>query len=215
MAFLTDYQDAAYAKRYADRVTQVRSAEAKAMPGITELTEAVARYYFKLLAIKDEYEVARLYAESDFTQRVAAQFEGEYKLTFHLAPPVFNKPDPVTGVPKKSVYGPWMMKAFGVLAKMRRFRGTALDVFGRSEERRMERALIGEYETTVAEILTKLTPQNHATAVELASVPEHIRGYGHVRRAHLTTAKARESALLAQFRSPQPAPAAVAITMAV
>jgi len=98
--FLTDYQDAAYAKRYTDLVAQVRDAEAKAMPGITELSEAVARYYFKLLAIKDEYEVARLYAESDFTKRVAAQFEGDYKLTFHLAPPVFNKPDSVTGVPK-------------------------------------------------------------------------------------------------------------------
>ena len=122
--FLTDYQDAAYAKRYTDLVAQVRTAEAKVMPGITELTEAVARYYFKLLAIKDEYEVARLYAESDFTKRVAAQFEGDYKLTFHLAPPVFNKPDAITGVPKKSVYGPWMLKAFGVLAKMRKFRGT-------------------------------------------------------------------------------------------
>ncbi len=99
MKFLTDYQDAAYAQRYAALVAQVGAAEARAMPGITELTEAVARYYFKLLAIKDEYEVARLYAESDFTQRVAAQFEGDYKLTFHLAPPVFNKPDPRTGVP--------------------------------------------------------------------------------------------------------------------
>ena len=111
------------------------------MPGITELTEAVARYYFKLLAIKDEYEVARLYAETDFVKRVAAQFEGDYKLNFHLAPPVFNKPDPVTGVPRKSAYGPWMMKAFGVLAKMRKYRGTALDIFGTTAERRMERAL--------------------------------------------------------------------------
>jgi indolepyruvate ferredoxin oxidoreductase len=213
--FLTDYQDAAYAKRYAGLVALVRAAEAKAMPGITELTEAVARYYFKLLAIKDEYEVARLYAESDFTARVAAQFEGDYKLTFHLAPPVFNKPDALTGVPKKSVYGPWMLKAFGVLAKLRRFRGTGLDFFGRTEERKTERALIGEYETVVAEILAKLTPQNHATAVDLASVPEYIRGYGHVRLAHLKTAKAREAVLLAQFRSPLPAPAPVAIKMAV
>jgi len=98
---------------------------------------------------------------------------------------------------------------------MRRFRGTGLDFFGRTAERRMERALIGEYETTMAEILAKLTPQNHATAIDLASVPEHIRGYGHVKEAHLKTAKARESALLAQFRSPQPAPAPVAIKMAV
>jgi len=213
--FLTDYQDAAYAKRYTDLVAQVRAAENKAMPGITELSEAVARYYFKLLAIKDEYEVARLYAESDFVKRVAAQFEGDYKLTFHLAPPVFNKPDAVTGVPKKSVYGPWMLKAFGVLAKLRRFRGTGLDVFGRTAERKRERMLIDEYETMIAEIVAKLSSQNHATAVDLACVPEYIRGYGHVKEAHLKTAKAREAVLLAQFRSPLPAPAPVPIKMAV
>ena len=175
------------------------------MPGISELSEAVARYYFKLLAIKDEYEVARLYAESDFTKRVAAQFEGDYKLVFHLAPPVLNKADPATGVPVKSTYGPWMMKAFGVLAKMRKYRGTALDFFGRTAERKGERALIVEYEKLVDEILGKLSPQNHATAVELASVPEHIRGYGHVRETHLKTAKTREAALLASFRAPSAA----------
>ncbi|MEO6564435.1 MAG: DUF6537 domain-containing protein, partial [Casimicrobiaceae bacterium] len=212
--FLTAYQDAAYAQRYRDLVEKVRAVEGKAMPGLDELTEAVARYYFKLLAIKDEYEVARLYAESDFTQRVAAQFEGDYKLTFHLAPPVFNKPDPRTGVPSKTVYGPWMMKAFGVLAKLRKYRGTALDLFGKSAERKFERALIGEYETVVAEIMATLTPQNHATAVELASVPEHIRGYGHVRHAHLQVAKKREGVLLAAFRSPEPVakPVVVRIT---
>ena len=118
--FLTAYQDAAYAKRYTDLVARVRAAEAAKVPGATALTEAVARYYFKLLAVKDEYEVARLYAETDFAARVAEQFEGDYKLTFHLAPPVFNKPDPVTGEAKKSVYGPWMMRAFRVLAKLRR-----------------------------------------------------------------------------------------------
>jgi indolepyruvate ferredoxin oxidoreductase len=151
--FLTDYQDAAYANRYQTLVGKVRDAESRAMPGITELAEAVARYYFKLLAIKDEYEVARLYAETDFAKRVAAQFEGDYKLNFHLAPPVFNKPDAVTGVPRKSTYGPWMMKAFGTLAKMRKYRGTALDVFGKTQERRRERALIGEYEKIVDEII--------------------------------------------------------------
>jgi indolepyruvate ferredoxin oxidoreductase len=214
-AFLTDYQDAAYATRYTDLIATVRAAETRVMPGITELAEAVARYYFKVLAIKDEYEVARLFAESDFSARVANQFEGDYKLTFHMAPPVFNKPDPATGVPRKSVYGPWMMKAFRVLARMRRFRGTGLDFFGRTDERRQERALIGEYENVVAEIVSGLTPQNHATAIDLASVPEHIRGYGHVRAAHLKTAKTREAALLAQFRSPRPAPAPVAIKIAV
>ena len=214
MKFLTDYQDAAYAQRYAALVARVGEAEAGAMPGITELTEAVARYYFKLLAIKDEYEVARLYAESDFTQRVAAQFEGDYTLTFHLAPPVFNKPDPRTGVPTKSTYGPWMMKAFGLLAKMRRYRGTALDLFGRTAERKMERALIGAYEAVVAEILAGLTAKNHATAVDLASVPEHIRGYGHVKEAHVKTAKTREAALLAAFRSPETAPTPAVIRIA-
>ena len=138
--YLTAYQDAAYARRYTDFVAHVRDAENAKLPGTTTLTEAVARYYFKLLAVKDEYEVARLYAETDFAARVAAQFEGDYKLTFHLAPPVFNKPDPTTGEAAKSVYGPWMMRAFGVLAKLRRFRGTALDIFGRTAERRMERA---------------------------------------------------------------------------
>jgi indolepyruvate ferredoxin oxidoreductase len=213
VSFLTDYQDAAYAQRYADLVAQVRAAEARVMPGITELTEAVARYYFKLLAIKDEYEVARLYAETDFRDRVAAQFEGDYTLTFHLAPPVFNKPDRLTGVPKKSVFGPWMLKAFGVLAKMRRYRGTALDVFGRTAERKMERALIGQYEGIIAEIIAGLTAEKYATAVDLASIPEYIRGYGHVKAAHLKTAKTREGVLLATFRSAQPAPKPTVVKM--
>src|SRR5690242_3416702 len=134
-AFLTDYQDAAYAKRYTDLVAKVRSAEAAKQPGATDLTEAVARYHFKLLAIKDEYEVARLYAETDFVDRVAAQFEGSYKLNFHLAPPTTNKTDAATGEARKSTYGPWMLPAFRLLAKMRRFRGGALDIFGRTEER--------------------------------------------------------------------------------
>ena len=171
----------------------------------TALAEAVARYYFKLLAVKDEYEVARLYAETDFAARVAAQFEGDYKLTFHLAPPVFNKPDPTTGEAKKSVYGPWMMRAFGVLAKLRRFRGTALDVFGRTAERRMERALIGQYETLIAELLAALAPHNHALAVELAQIPEHIRGFGHVKERHLAAARVKEAELKAAFRAAQPA----------
>src|SRR4029077_10077366 len=125
----------------------VRKVEGARQPGATELTEAAARYYFKLLAIKDEYEVARLYAESDFVQRVAKQFEGDYKLVFHLAPPTTNKADAKTGEAKKSTYGPWMMSVFRVLAKARRFRGGALDVFGRTAERKMERALVGQYET--------------------------------------------------------------------
>jgi len=208
-AFLTDYQDAAYATRYTDLVAKVRAAEAQKQPGVTDLTEAVARYYFKLLAIKDEYEVARLYAETDFTQRVAAQFEGDYKLRFHLAPPTLNKPDANTGEPKKSTYGPWMLPAFRMLAKMRKFRGGALDIFGRSDERKQERALIGQYEKLVDEVLGRLSPQNYELAVSLASIPEYIRGYGHVKDRHLKDAKAREAALLERFRG-----APVVITVA-
>jgi indolepyruvate ferredoxin oxidoreductase len=200
--FLTDYQDAAYADAYADRVARVREVEAARVPGSTSLTEAVARYDFKLRAIKDEYEVARLYAQTDFLARVDAQFEGDYKLTYHLAPPTTNKPDPHTGRVKKSQYGPWMMSAFQVLARFKGLRGTAFDIFGRSAERRMERKLLADYEVLVDELLGKLAPSNHALAVEIASLPEHIRGYGHVKDKFVAEVKAKEAELVAQWRSP-------------
>jgi indolepyruvate ferredoxin oxidoreductase len=206
VAFLTDYQDAAYAQRYRERVERVRAAEGRRVDGSTALTEAVARYYFKLLAIKDEYEVARLYAGTDFLDRVAAQFEGDYTLHFWLAPPTTNKPD-ATGEARKSRYGPWMMKGFRVLAKLKRLRGTPLDPFGRSDERRRERALVGEYERLTDELVAALAPHNHALAVSLASIPEHIRGYGHVKLRHLRDAKAREAELLERFRASTPASA--------
>ena len=202
--FLTAYQDAAFAARYTDYVAKVRVAESTKVPGATMLTEAVARYYFKLLAVKDEYEVARLYTDGEFEKRVAAQFEGGYKLKFHLAPPAFNKADPLTGEAKKSVYGPWMMGAFRVLAKMRGLRGTALDVFAHTAERKLERALPGQYETLVDELVAALAPHNHALAVQLAQTPEHIRGYGHVKDRHLKLAKAKEAELLAAFRAARP-----------
>jgi indolepyruvate ferredoxin oxidoreductase len=160
----------------------------------------VARYYFKLLAIKDEYEVARLHADPAFRDRIAAMFEGEYKLNFHLAPPLLARTDPTTGRPAKMRFGPWMLTAFGVLAKLRGLRGTAFDVFGRTDERRSERALIGEYEQLVDELLGKLAADNHSAAVELASIPEQIRGYGHVRSEHLEKALTRQAELLARFR---------------
>jgi indolepyruvate ferredoxin oxidoreductase len=212
--FLTAYQDAAYAKLYSDFVAKIRAAENQKLPGRTALTEAVARYYFKLLAIKDEYEVARLYSEGDFQKRVAAQFEGDYKLVFHLAPPVFNKPDPDTGEAKKSAYGPWMMGAFRALAKLRRLRGTALDVFGRTAERRMERQLIVDYESLVNELLPTLGAHNHAVAVEIAGIPEHIRGYGHVKQRHLTAAKAKEAELVAKYRGARSEPVAERVEIA-
>jgi len=210
--YLTAYQDAAYAKRYTDFVARVRAAESVKLPGAVALAEAVARGYFKLLAVKDEYEVARLYAETDFAARVAAQFEGDYKLTFHLAPPLLNRPDPNTGEARKSAYGPWMMGMFRALAKLRRLRGTPLDVFNRTAERRMERALVGEYEKLVDELVAALAPHNHALAVELASLPEHIRGFGHVKERHVKAAKAKEALLLVAFRAARPVgPRAVAL----
>jgi indolepyruvate ferredoxin oxidoreductase len=208
-AFLTDYQNAAYAQRYAARLARVCAAESACVPGSEALAEAVARALFKLMAYKDEYEVARLYAESDFRQRVANAFEGSYRLRFHLAPPILGMRDPATGHLKKRDFGPWMFAVFRLLARLKGLRGTPFDIFGKSPERRMERRLIGEYESLIEEILAGLTPANHALAVELARLPLDISGFGHVKEANLARAKAREKELLARFRSPS-APAAVA-----
>ncbi len=172
------------------------------MPGSTALTGAVARYLFKLMAYKDEYEVARLHADGEFLARVAGQFEGDYRLKVHLAPPLWAEKDPATGEPRKRAYGPWMLKAMAVLAKFKGLRGTAFDPFGHSAERREERRLVVEYEETLAEIVERLSPQTHATAVDLASLPEHIRGFGPVKARHLAQAADRRTALLGQLRDP-------------
>jgi indolepyruvate ferredoxin oxidoreductase len=198
---LTAYQDAAYAKRYETLVRQVQAVEAARTPGRSELTEAVARYYYKLLAYKDEYEVARLFSDGRFRRQLNDAFEGDYRLEFHLAPPLLAPRDPETGRLQKVSYGPWMLRAFGLLAKLKSLRGTRFDIFGRTPERKRERALIGEYEKTVAELLAGLDADNHALAVEIASIPEHIRGYGHIKDAHLEEAKRREAELLRAFRS--------------
>ena len=200
--FLTHYQDAAYARRYRDLVERVRSVERDRGKGLSGLAAAVARNYFKLLAYKDEYEVARLYADPAFRQRLEQAFEGDYTLRFHLAPPLFARTDPNTGEPRKKTYGAWMMKVFERLAKLKRLRGTVLDVFGYTAERRMERALIAEYERTLESLLAALTPDTHALAVEIASLPEQIRGFGHVKRASVHSARSRREALLAQLHQP-------------
>jgi indolepyruvate ferredoxin oxidoreductase len=200
--FLTDYQDSDYASRYVEFVDLVRNAEQSAVPGSTELTEAVARYLFKLMAYKDEYEVARLYTQTDFLARIANQFEGDYRVNLHLAPPLWAKPDPVTGEARKRVFGPWMLGAMRFLARFKGLRGTALDIFGYSKERRTERKLIDEYRATVESLLGKLDDERLPIAVEIAGIPELIRGYGHVKDRHLKDAKAREAELLEQFRDP-------------
>jgi len=206
VAFLTDYQDAAYAARYRALVETAKGAEAERAPGRCGLAEAVARYLFKLMAYKDEYEVARLYSTDAFREQVANEVSGD-KLRFHLhlAPPLFARRDKVTGLPRKTTFGPWIFGALKVLAKFKGLRGTALDPFGYTAERRLERQLIRDYEALLEEIFAGLTPENHAVAVGLASIPEKIRGFGHVKRRHLDAAKAEEAALLDQFRAP-PAP---------
>ncbi|HWI23596.1 MAG TPA: DUF6537 domain-containing protein, partial [Lysobacter sp.] len=201
VAFLTDYQHAAYARRYADFVANVRAAEQAKAPGSTDLTEAVARYAFKLMAYKDEYEVARLYTSGEFQRRIEQQFEGDFKLKFHLAPPLLAKKD-AEGRLQKREYGAWVFTAFRLVAKLRFLRGSALDVFGYTAERKMERRLIDEYFATVEGLLAKLDAGNVALAAEIASIPEHIRGYGHVKEAHLHKAKAREAELLREWANP-------------
>jgi indolepyruvate ferredoxin oxidoreductase len=205
-ADLVDYQDEAYAARYEALVRRVERAETGCMPGHTALTEAVARYAYKLMAYKDEYEVARLYAAPAFRQALEQQFSGWGSLEFHLAPPLLGERDPVTGRPRKRGFGPWMLRVFAMLAKLRRLRGTAFDIFGRSAERRMERELIAQYEATIGEICASLSPATHRLAVEIARVPEHIRGFGHVKEDHLRKAKARESELIARLRAATPTP---------
>ncbi|HYL17806.1 MAG TPA: indolepyruvate ferredoxin oxidoreductase family protein [Burkholderiales bacterium] len=199
--FLAGYQNVAYAARYRALVDQVRQVEGSKAKGLTGLSDAVARYAFKLMAYKDEYEVARLYSESGFANKIKSQFEGDYKLHFHLAPPLLSKRNE-KGELIKSEYGPWVFGVFKLLAKLRGLRGTALDIFGYTEERRTERRLIEDYERTVAELLGRLTPESHALAVEIASIPEEIRGYGHVKMKNLAAAKEKEAKLLAQYRAP-------------
>ena len=203
--FLTAYQDAAYGERYRRFVERVRAHERHAVPaGGEALTRAVVHSYFKLLAIKDEYEVARLYTDGEFTRKLRATFSGDYRVQVHLAPPLLSRPDPETGEPRKRAFGPWIFPVFRVLARLRRLRGTTFDVFGYSAERRRERALIGDFEILIDEVLAGLSPANHDTAVALAELPQDIRGFGPVKQRNLDRVKERESALLDQFRRPAP-----------
>ncbi len=196
--FLTDYQDAGYAAQYKSFVERVQAAEAPLAQG-TPLAEAVAKYLFKLMAYKDEYEVARLHTTPAFTQKVADMFEGDYKLVHHLAPPLISRTND-KGELIKRPFGPWIRSAFGVMAKMKGLRGTALDIFGRSEERRTERALIEEYRQCIGELLATLNTGNLALAAEIARIPEDIRGYGHVKARHLLAARAKWQALMLRWR---------------
>ncbi|TYK71372.1 indolepyruvate ferredoxin oxidoreductase family protein [Comamonas sp. Z3] len=211
--FLTAYQNAAYAQQYRDFVAKVRTAEEPLAQG-TRLSQAVARYLFKLMAYKDEYEVARLHTQAAFTQKISDMFEGDYKLVHHLAPPGFARKDEQGHLLKKS-YGPWMRKAMGWLAGMKGLRGTVLDPFGRTEERRTERALIVEYRQCIDTLLTGLTADKLALAVEIASIPEDIRGYGHVKEHHLAAARIKWQALMTRWNGVAAPAAAAVLRMAV
>ncbi|HUQ26689.1 MAG TPA: DUF6537 domain-containing protein, partial [Burkholderiales bacterium] len=173
----------------------------------TKLTEAVARYYAKLLAYKDEYEVARLHSDGAMRSKVEGMFEGDYKVVYHLAPPLLARTDPLTGEPKKIRFGSWMGGVFRILAALKGVRGTPLDLFGYSEERKTERALIREYEETVERLLAELSPENHALAIQIASLPEEIRGYGHIKAKNVIAARKKKDELLPGLSQKQKAAA--------
>jgi indolepyruvate ferredoxin oxidoreductase len=203
--FLANYQNAAYAGQYRALVDRAKATEATRASGKCGFADAVARYLFKLMAYKDEYEVARLYTDGSFEKQVKAEFAGDsLRFEFHLSPPLLARRDKTTGLPRKMNFGPWVLPAFRLLAKLKFLRGTALDPFGYSLERRTERKLIEDYEAMLEEVFASLTPENHHLAVGLAAIPEKIRGFGHVKQRHLVTAKAEEAALLEQFRAGAP-----------
>jgi indolepyruvate ferredoxin oxidoreductase len=199
---LIAFQDEAYARRYAEVVKRVVAGEQKAVSS-SRLAEAAARFLYKLMAYKDEFEVARLHTDPAFLAELDAQFPNGYSVKYNLAPPLLSKTDPVTGHPQKKQYGEWMFKAFKRLAGLKRFRGSSLDVFGKTEERRTERQLVEEYIQLLDQILAKLSPVNHAAAVALASVPDEIRGFGHVKEKNLAAARELQAARLKAFNEAQ------------
>ena len=202
--YLTAYQNAAYAKTYVDFVAEVRAAEARLVPdGKLALTEAVARYLFKLMAYKDEYEVARLHSDGTMAAKVSQLFEGNYRVSYNLAPPLLARKN-AKGELQKTRFGPWMGWAFKALAPFKVLRGTRLDPFGYSVERCEERALVTEYRAAVQAMVRTLAPHNLQAAVVFARVPEHIRGFGHVKARHLASARSQWDQALANFKSAAP-----------
>ncbi|MSR00123.1 MAG: indolepyruvate ferredoxin oxidoreductase family protein [Gammaproteobacteria bacterium] len=200
-ATLTQYQNAAYALRYRLLVDRVAAAEVAAVGHRGILAETVARYYFKLLAYKDEYEVARLFADPKFRQRLEEQFEGDFKIEFNLAPPLFQTRNALTGRYPKQKFGSWMQHGFFLIAKLKFLRGTVFDFFGYAAHRRSERELILVYERTIAELIAILTQDNLALAVEIASLPEQIRGYDTVKDSSILKTRSREVELMLAYRS--------------
>ena len=198
VTFLTDYQNASYAKRYSDVVARVKAAEAAFHK--TSLSEAVARNLFKLMAYKDEYEVARLHTNTAFLQKIGDMFEGDYTVNYHLAPPIISKTNE-KGELQKQKFGPLMLTGFKLLKHLKVLRGTPLDIFGNTEEREMERALIGEYVASIDEVLAKLNADNHALALEIANLPDAVKGFGHVKARNVVAVQSKWDGLMEKWRS--------------
>ena len=203
---LTAYQSKAWAQRYLDFVNRVRATETKAAPG-TELvvTTAVARYLSKLMSYKDEYEVARLYTNGDFIRRLQQQFDGDYKLHFHMAPPLLARPRKPGGEPRKIEIGSWMFQMLKLTAKLKKLRGGLLDPFGRTAERRMERRLIREYRELIESLLPRLNTQTQEPIEQIAALPEMIKGYGHIKEGNVAQYEKEKQRLLTQLDAkPEP-----------
>ncbi len=207
-AYLCDYQNERYGARYRRFVERVAQTEISAAKGMRGLAEVVAGNYFKLLAYKDEYEVARLFVCPEFGAALNRKFDGDVKLRFHLAPPILARRDPFSGEPRKREFGSWILRVFRILAKGKKLRGTPFDPFGYSAERRLERRLIDDYEHTLELVLTALNNENHGLAVQIASLPDRIRGFGPVKRRHIDAAKKQQVELMDAFRNPVTAIAA-------
>ncbi|MEM5582169.1 indolepyruvate ferredoxin oxidoreductase family protein [Roseibium sp. AS2] len=197
---LTAYQDAAYAARYADLVARVKTADETHGPGTLRLTRTVADMLFKVMAYKDEYEVARLYSDPAFRDKLLQRFENPGKVKVHLAPPMLaHRKDQKTGRPEKIAFGPWIFSAFRLLARFKGARGNWYDPFGRTAERKAERALATQYQGDVAEILNRLTDSDYGLLVELARVPDLVRGFGPVKEGTLAKASEKRSQLLSRL----------------
>jgi len=205
VAFLTAYQNADYAKTYEAFVRKTETVESAL--GKTLLTQNVARYLFKLMAYKDEYEVARLHTDTAFLTKVNAMFEGDFKINYNLAPPIIAKKNE-KGELQKQQFGPWMLTGFKALAKLKGLRGTVFDVFGKTDERKMERALIGEYMSAIDTLLETLNTSNHTIAVDIARIPELIKGFGHVKERNVKTARLQWAGLMKDYAGISLAPCA-------
>lgn len=203
-SYLVEYQNESYAQKYKSMIEKVQQKESEVVANSTTLTETVASYYHKLLAYKDEYEVARLYTNGDFIKDLEKTFTGNYKIEFNLAPPIISGEDKATGRPKKRTFGPWMLSAFKLLAKMKFLRGTPFDIFGYNHERKTERELIKEYESHIEKVLTLVNKDNIDHCVSLLSIPNEIRGYGPVKDESIKIARAKQEYILARIENPAP-----------